>query len=728
MVPSPERVCFAAVASDKELKAFLKSGPHRPSLIRALGDPRDPLRANAAALLGLMDHDEASAQAVALLARDESALVRQSAARALGPLGASEALIVCLRDGDQEVVEAARQGLNTLPQGALAPLIKAAIRAPGRVADALLEVLPPRGGAITSGLSEVLSGASTFPERVLAAKLLGAQLPEPEACGALLAGLKDENTRVQRACVDGLKVLGQGATDATRGAVREAFEDAGDDALLRACSRALDAFDGRLPPPLALEALPLPSEAFAQERLEAAALEALSEGVEVALLAELLLDGRVVVRLNSIALVACLGEGVEGATESLLLCLKDTEEEVRIATAEALGRVKLDASRVAPALVHARVGAKGALRQAIDDTLLAYGQDAVDPLIALMGARATVDEDALAALSTLGQPAAKALVALLTHDALALRVASARGLGAFGTKASKAAIGAVRAAFDAAQEPELLRACSAALDAMEGKTPPPAVLEERALPLDAFEVEALSEAALKKAASKMDVTRLGELLFDGRVACRVNAARSLGHLGKGAEAFVGALMVALKDSEASVRAASAEALGRLKSAEEVVVPGLVRTAAHEGAEGVVEAAMAALDAFGGAAVPACIGLLSADARYAQVLGELARRSPKLYLKPFAGALEGAESPRVQENAALALVCLGDQAASVSPLFLKMVATSDVPLKCILIRGLGKIAKPTEALAAALLEVAELDERDSVADAVASALRGLKRRA
>ena len=64
-------------------------------------------------------------------------------------------------------------------------------------------------------------------------------------------------------------------------------------------------------------------------------------------------------------------------------------------------------------------------------------------------------------------------------------------------------------------------------------------LRERAA-LDAFEVEALSEAALKKAASKMDVTRLGELLFDGRVACRVNAARSLGHLGKGAEAFVGA--------------------------------------------------------------------------------------------------------------------------------------------------------------------------------------------
>ena len=95
--------------------------------------------------------------------------------------------------------------------------------------------------------------------------------------------------------------------------------------------------------------------------------------------------------------------------------------------------------------------------------------------------------------------------------------------------------------------------------------------------------------------------------------------------------------------------------------------------------------------------------------------------------PFAGALEG-RSHRGCRRTQPALVCLGDQAASVSPLFLKMVATSDVPLKCILIRGLGKIAKPTEALAAALLEVAELDERDSVADAVASALQGLKRRA
>ena len=52
-------------------------------------------------------------------------------------------------------------------------------------------------------------------------------------------------------------------------------------------------------------------------------------------------------------------------------------------------------------------------------------------------------------------------------------------------------------------------------------------------------------------------------------------------------------MVALKDSEASVRGLRRGAWA-LEVCRRVVVPGLVRTAAHEGAEG-VGAAMAALD-------------------------------------------------------------------------------------------------------------------------------------
>jgi len=333
----------------------------------------------------------------------------------------------------------------------------------------------------------------------------------------------------------------------------------------------------------------------------------------------------------------------------------------------------------------------------------------------------------LACLATLGAPAAKALVALLGHDALTLRVAGARGLGGFGQRAGAAARKAVAAAFDAAEAPELLRACSAALDAIDGRVPPPSVAEEGALPLDEFEVKVLDDAVLKKGAAKMDAVRLGELLFDGRTPCRANAARALGHAGKSAEACVGALTVALKDSEPVVRVASAEALGRLKSDAGIVVPGLANAAGSDRSDDVREAALSALDALGGDAVAPCMRLLEAELAKASVVGVIASRSPKTYLKPLTKALESSESPRAQENAALALGQLGPAGAAAEKALMAVVATSDVPLKCIAIRAVGDVAKPTAALVEALQTCALADERESVEGAVRQALRALKRR-
>jgi HEAT repeat protein len=714
--------------TDALLGGFVTATPDRASLLRGAQDFRPILRANCAALLGLLGRDEDTRRVVAALVRDADVSVRCAASTALGPLGAPAALLVALADADQGVRGAAVGALGALPPETIASLAVSASNAPEALQSVVHDALAHRGKQAIAGLKEALVHAPTIPSRVFAAVALGGlTASHAAAVEAISLGLSDESGEVQSASVLGLIPAGASASAAARTAVREAFEDTTHDAVLRACSRALDAFDGRQALPLALEPVVLPLPDFDTVRLDTAALQPAVDGADVTALDELLFDGRAVVRANTLALLALLGEAAQEAIGGVALCLKDAEPAVRLAAAEALGQLALDPPLVVPALVHRRSGASVALLAALDDAIVAYGADAVPPLIALIGASATVADDALAVLATLGAPAAKALVMLLGHDALTLRVAGARGLGGFGERAGKTVRKAVADAFDAADEPELLRACSAALDAIDGRVPPPAVAEERDLPVDGFESGLLDDAVLKKGAAKMDAVRLGELLFDGRTSCRVNAARALGHVGKGAAAFVGALTVALKDSEPTVRVASAEALGRVKSNAAVVVPGLAFAAGSDRSDEVRDAALSAMDALGSDAVAPCMALLEAEASRAAVIGVIAARAPKTYLKPLTTALEGSESPRAQENAALAIAQLGPAGSGAEKALLAVVASSDVPLKCIAIRALGDVAKPTPGLIESLRACALSDERESVEGAVRQALRALKRR-
>ena len=114
----------------------------------------------------------------------------------------------------------------------------------------------------------------------------------------------------------------------------------------------------------------------------------------------------------------------------------------------------------------ARLGAcrgAGDLQDAIDAALTAYGAAGGSAHWAI-GASAT-HQDALEALSTSGSPPPRPWLGL-THDAGAAR---RQHPGPPGTRASKAAGG--QGGLDAAWNLHCY-ACSAALDAMEGKTPP----------------------------------------------------------------------------------------------------------------------------------------------------------------------------------------------------------------------------------------------------------------
>jgi HEAT repeat protein len=735
--PAPEPLGPVVVPSDdftdalqdtKTLAALAQAKPDVSSLLRGLGDARPVLRANCAALLGRLPAGEGTVTAVAALIRDEDPAVRAATATALGPLGGAVPLLVALEDADEQVRAAAAKALTTLPDEAIAPLAAAAGAASVAAQSAVLFGLASLGADAVAGLRATLTEAPVIPSRAFAAVALGGLASaHAAAVSALVEGLSDESGAVQTAAALGLVRLGTDAPAPVRQAVRDAFGDTTHDAVLRACSRALDAFAGREPPPLAYEPAALPMDGFDTDTLDDDVLEGAAKDLDAAALDGLLMDGRVLVRANAARALAHLGDAAEVAVDGLTLCLKDADKGVRLAAALTLGQLALAPNQVIPALVASRDGASADLAEALDAAFLAYGAAAIAPLVSFVGARASGEEVVFSALVSLGAPAAKALVSLLSSDALSVRVAAARGLGCFGQGAGKASRAALAKAFAAADEPEVMRACSAALDAIDGKVPPPVVEAVRALPVDGFDAEVLDDAVLEKAAPKMDVVRLGELLFDGRKPCRVNAARALGHAGKGAEAFVGALTVALKDSEPDVRVAAAEALGALKSAAAVVVPGLAAAAGRDRSDAVQDAAFAALDAYGKDAVGSILDLLEAEARYASVVGAVATRAPKIYLKPLATALAERESPRAQENAALAIGRLGPAGAGAEPALLAAMALSDVPLKCIVIRALGDVAKPSDALVEALKVAAIEDERESVEGAVADALRALKRR-
>jgi len=90
----------------------------------------------------------------------------------------------------------------------------------------------------------------------------------------------------------------------------------------------------------------------------------------------------------------------------------------------------------------------------------------------------------------------------------------------------------------------------------------PLVLDERRLSFD----------ELKRSASQLDVEKLVEMLTDGRVIVRANAALGLAALGQA----LPQLVPLLRDSEAAASAAVAEAITRLGQAVRPIVPQIVK--------------------------------------------------------------------------------------------------------------------------------------------------------
>ncbi len=625
----------------EEALAGAAGGLELGRLVRGLRDGRKAVRVNAATTLGLRGPEAVlAAPALSAAVKDADPFVRLAAAIALGRLGpeavpfAAAALIGALADRAPVVAEAAKRSLQGLGAPALAPLLAAMGGDPDLVGRTVLKVLPGFGAPARDGL---------------------------------VALLRDGAPRARLNALRGLSRLGRQEAAPARELAAALARDPDPDTAAEA-RRLVDVIDGREAPPKALEALPLPVEGFDARSLEAAELTQAAKKLTGERLAALLTDGRPFVRENAARALGLMGAKAEPGHDGLILALKDADTSVRAAAAESLGQLRAAPQRAVPAMILALRGAAPLVEVGVMQALDAYGEAAEGPARALL----VEDWDVLRATLAVVVKAYPASFVPGLAEALgaasapaATRVNAARLLAQLPAAslgpARKAAEGAAREA-DAQVAAEARRV----VDVLEGRLPPPKVLEARALPLDGFDAAVVPVEALEKAAKKLDAAPLVDLLSDGRPFVRENAARSLGLLGKAAHGAVAQLALVLRDADPGVRIAAAESLGRLAHDPEVAVPRLVLSLAAGGqqvAPGLQSAVLAAIDAFGDAAVaPLIATLVGRPTEVAPAMARVVAQRPARFVKALGDVLAGAESPIARENAARSLAQLAPTVA------------------------------------------------------------------
>lgn len=679
--------------------AKAKSALDAEWLVAAVRDGRPMVRRNAAAALGALGSGREATTALGLCLKDSVAEVRLAAAESLGALapkdaGAALVLIAALADRVPRVTAAARAGFDALGDKAIPALIATLDSGRSAVIDAALALLAGRGEAAVAPLVELLNEGS------VAARFQA--LRGLDALGVDLA-------RTARPHIEA--ALGHGSHD------------------VRAVARSLlDRLDGRGAGPAVFEAALMPIEGFDAGPLDAAVLAKAAKSLDADWLFRALRDGRPAVRVNAARALPLCAQGAE-ARQALVIAIKDGEPQVRIAAAEALATLGQKDDAAVAALVPATFDPQPEVGRAARDAIQALGDGAINGLVrALGGAHAPSVIGALELLRTLGKAAVAALTSALGDSSEAMRLNAVRGLGALGPVAGDAAVKSLDALCVTDGSDRVRRAAVAARARIARAEAPSMTRDAVAYGVEGFETAAITLAAFTKAAKSLDGERLLAALSDGRAVVRANAALGLAALGKHSHGAVRAISVLLRDGEPPVRQAAAESLGALAHAPEISVPALAR-ALRAGPDGLRPVLLGAIDAFGDAAVEPLLTLLSdpEDAALA-TLGRVGQHAPKRLIEPLTQSVARAESPRVRENAIALLGALGPAAASAESVLLAAMADTDTALRCRAIRALGRSAKPSKALLAALEDLGRRDDSMFVHAALDEALGELRRRA
>ncbi len=364
-----------------------------------LADARAVVRANAALGLSMVGGDAPGvAEALAVCLRDDDAGVRMSAARALARLG-EPAIAACAHD----VVRALRGA-----DAALAAQLGAVVRAHGHP-------------AIGAALVRALDTADDHHARRICELVCARPAAVELLCEAF------ERPGAQANAARGFAMLGKDKLGKGRALLERARTAS--EARVRELARAtLLAIDG---PPVAPAA---PAIAGFETALLDKTAFAGASALDVGALLAFLIDGRAVVRANAVTAVGSLGPGAAGYAITIAALLRDDDDRVRIAAAQALDQLGDDAvAAAAPYVVSALRGdarvaevcrAVLAARNSRVQTALLAGLETPDPIHGIRIA------DLICALPN----ARDLLFAAFDGEAQNVQISAAFGIARLGTR------------------------------------------------------------------------------------------------------------------------------------------------------------------------------------------------------------------------------------------------------------------------------------------------------
>jgi HEAT repeat protein len=398
---------------------------------------------------------------------------------------------------------------------------------------------------------------------------------------------------------------------------------------------------------------------FEERKLSSSELREYADSLDVAALAECLVDGRAHVRINAARAIGIAGGRGDPSSvaPSLGLLLRDSVPAVRREVAIALGKLGKSALPAAPQLVGALGDSDGEVADEASGSLAGLGADAEGALVAGLDAGDEQHGRRVALLIGKLPNAVEIFTTAFTSPAVNVQVNSAIGLGLLGGKRVGAGLPSLlgaRTGGDGRTRDAVRRALEMLKD--DGPAAPTADS------VDGFEERLLNAAAVDQQAARVSAVGVDGFvvcLQDGRDLIRANAATALGALGPAALTAVGSLGALLRDDSSRVRLAAAAALDRvgdaavLRAAADLV--GALRSADAQVAEVCARVLSARKARVLGALVR---GLETDDELHARRILELINVFPdasELLIDAFASP-----AVNVQVNAALGLGMLGDK--------------------------------------------------------------------
>jgi HEAT repeat protein len=399
-------------------------------------------------------------------------------------------------------------------------------------------------------------------------------------------------------------------------------------------------------------------------------------------------DSAMSVRVEAARSLAHLEAAAAEAAPDLIALLIEPDEELRVQTAEALGKVHGDVKATVTALTMQVRDSSPKVQVAAARALGELKKDAAEAVPALVVLVQDTHEEvreaaaaAVAAIGVLEEEAVHKLTQGLRSPDNMVRAQTAQALGEIGAPAADAA-------------PALAKALADNNDRVRAKA-----------------AEALGK--LGEGAEKA-VPQLVRALRDQDTWVSALAAEALGEIGNGAAEAVPALMRSLRHANPVIRARAAEALGKVGETAQRAVPAL--TAAANDIESVVRReSIIALSQVGGLTLEARRAVLAGlkddhpGVRAATV--EAIGRCPDLHGEGWAALLpvieDASEDVKLQVPAALA------QATGVNPQALealsRMLHDNSAAVQARAALALGKLGHDAAAVGPALLESARIGE-------------------